>query len=99
MKNGSTQDIISAINDASAISKITGRPYNIEGQLGDHTKDNSGSITSAKAMTLYFFGDSSDDAAKEASKEWEKEFIEIVLNISANELEPLGLKAVPLATR
>ena len=93
------QDIIDAINDPAAKSAITGRPFNIQGQLGDHEKDSEGNIVSAKAMNLYFLGDASDDGAERAAKDWEWEYIKTVQNVSTTELEPLGFKAVPFAAR
>ena len=93
------QDIIDAINDPAAKSAITGRPFNIQGQLGDHEKDSEGNIVSAKAMNLYFLGDASDDGAERAAKDWEWEYIKTVQDVSTTELEPLGFKAVPFAAR
>ena len=70
-----------------------------QGQLGDHEKDASGKIVSAKAMSLYFMGDASDDGAKEAAKDWEAEYIVAVQEWSEKELEPAGFKAIPFAAR
>ena len=97
--NPSEQDIIDAINDPAAKSAITGRPFNIQGQLGDHEKDSEGNIVSAKAMNLYFLGDASDDGAERAAKDWEWEYIKTVQEMSKTDLEPMGFKAVPFAAR
>ena len=93
------QDIIDAINNPATVSGISGRPYKIEGQLGDNKKDSSGKIVSAKAMTLFFRGDSSDEGAEESAREWEEEFIDVVIKWSKAEIEPMGVKALPMAAR
>ena len=54
---------------------------------------------SAKAMSLYFLGDASDEGAKEAAEDWEKDYITTVQEMSEKELEPLGFKAIPFAAR
>ena len=50
-------------------------------------------------MSLYFLGDASDDGAKEAAEDWEKDYITTVQEMSEKELEPLGFKAIPFAAR
>ena len=50
-------------------------------------------------MSLYFLGDSSDDGAKDAAKDWEGEYITTVQEMSKSELEPMGFKAIPFAAR
>ena len=50
-------------------------------------------------MSLYFLGDASDEGAKEAAKDWEKDYITTVQELSKNELEPMGFKAIPFAAR
>ena len=64
--------------------------------MGNHEKDSSGKIKSAKAMTLYFMGDSSKE---EGAMEWEEEFIDVVIKWSKDEIEPMGVKALPMAAR
>ena len=95
-KSNHAQDIIDVINNPSTVSGISSRPYNIEGQLGNHEKDSSGKITSAKAMTLYFMG---TNWKYENAKEWEEGFIDLVIKFSKDEMEPLGVKALPMAAR
>ena len=47
-------------------------------------------------MTLYFIGDS---FKYENAMEWEEEFIDEVIKWSKDKLEPLGVKALPMAAR
>ena len=47
-------------------------------------------------MTLYFMGDSSKE---DSAMEWEEEFIEVVIKWSKDEIESLGVKALPMAAR
>ena len=95
-KSNHAQDIIDVINNPSTVSGISSRPYNIEGQLGNHVKDSSGKITSAKAMTLYFMG---TNWKYEGAMEWEEGFIDLVIKFSKDEMEPMGVRALPMAAR
>ena len=47
-------------------------------------------------MTLYFMG---TNWKYEAAKEWEEGFIDLVIKFSKDEMEPLGVKALPMAAR
>ena len=47
-------------------------------------------------MTLYFMGDS---WKHDAAEEWEEGFIDLVIKFSEDEMEPLGVKALPMAAR
>ena len=47
-------------------------------------------------MTLYFMG---TNLKYETAKEWEEGFIDLVIKFSKVEMEPLGVRALPMAAR
>jgi Niemann-Pick C1 protein len=94
------QAVLNIINNPSVSSKLTGRVFSVESQLGKTIKDSKGKIVSAKALMMVFISDGSDNKI-EVTKEWEKKFVDVILKFSKDELETIGggYKAVPLATR
>jgi predicted RND superfamily exporter protein len=95
------QAVLNTINNPSVMSKLTGRVFSVDSQLGHTIRDSNGTIVSAKALIMVFMGDGSDKKI-EATKEWEKKFVDVILKFSKDELEIIGggsYKAVPLARR
>ncbi len=64
--------------------------------MGASTNE-SGKVTSTKAMTMLFLN--MGGSKFNETNLWEKEFIETVQNFSKSDLEPLKIKAVPFASR
>jgi Niemann-Pick C1 protein len=94
------QTILDLINDPNAKSKLTGRIFSPDSQLGKITKDSTGKILSAKALMMVFMGDGLLGKIQ-SSMEWEKKFVDVIINFSKVELETMegGYKAVPMAMR
>lgn len=86
--------VISAINDPTARSRLTGLPVLVSQLLG--VKAMSGDrIVSALATMMAFVTNGSENG----TREWETMFLNTVLEFSKKELEPLGFRAIPFTER